>query len=252
MALPVSRPLWDVLPLIDFVQFPWRFVGRAAMPIAFLAGVPFASTFWAGLPWKVDRLRRLPDLAAVAAVLFLLLEALPNLYPAYCGEEPFPTITAVHTYEHVTGLVGVDPEGSYFPRTVRQRPQGSVLERDYEIGRLPQRFDLAALPEGATVHAAVYRPLSAVIELTTPTPFTARYLSFDFPGWVVEIDGEPVPITPGDPDGLITFLVPVGKQANAIATRRPARRTARHCKSAPLNPLSVCHCAVWRFGTAGF
>jgi hypothetical protein len=216
MALPLSRPLWDALPLIEFVQFPWRFVGRAALPIAFLAGVPFASTFWAGLPWKVDRLRHLPDLAAVAAVLFLLLEALPNLYPAYCGEEPFPTITAVHTYEHVTGLVGVDPEGSYFPRTVRQRPQGSVLERDYEIGRLPQRFDLSALPEAATISGAVYRPLSAVIELTTPTPFTARYLSFAFPGWVIEIDGEPVPITPGDPDGLITFLVPVGKHTISV------------------------------------
>ncbi|MBK7219444.1 MAG: hypothetical protein IPH95_20890 [Candidatus Promineofilum sp.] len=35
MALPISRPIWEALPLIDFVQFPWRFVGRAALPVAF-------------------------------------------------------------------------------------------------------------------------------------------------------------------------------------------------------------------------
>ena len=38
MALPVSLPLWDTLPLIRFVQFPWRFVGRAILPMALLAG----------------------------------------------------------------------------------------------------------------------------------------------------------------------------------------------------------------------
>jgi hypothetical protein len=42
MALTISRPIWEGLPLIEFVQFPWRFIGRAALPVAFLAGVPFS------------------------------------------------------------------------------------------------------------------------------------------------------------------------------------------------------------------
>ncbi|HET7376912.1 MAG TPA: 6-pyruvoyl-tetrahydropterin synthase-related protein, partial [Anaerolineae bacterium] len=38
MTLSVSLPIWDHLPLIRFVQFPWRFVGRAMLPLALLSG----------------------------------------------------------------------------------------------------------------------------------------------------------------------------------------------------------------------
>ena len=157
MALPISRWLWEALPLIDFVQFPWRFVGRAALPVAFLAGIPF---YWlerkstadrrpqtaeevAGGGWRVTDsaqvvqpavggqwsavVRRRSVVGGLWSVVFpaaaiglLILEAMPNLYPRLCVEEPFPTIMTVHEYERVTGLVGVDPEGSYFPRTVRE------------------------------------------------------------------------------------------------------------------------------------
>ncbi len=41
ISLPISQFIWQGLPLIDFVQFPWRFVGRAALPLAFLAGFRF-------------------------------------------------------------------------------------------------------------------------------------------------------------------------------------------------------------------
>jgi hypothetical protein len=254
-ALPVSRPLWEALPLIDFVQFPWRFVGRAALPLAFLVALPFAdatayktdgSTIHHFLPnvsrskqrkqpsmQTNGRLRKrsLPpsarrQLLAAAAITFFILEALPHLYPSSCPEEPFPTINSVHRYEHVTGLVGVDPEGSYFPRSVRARPQASPLEADYQAGRPPQRFDAGRLPPGAEITAAAYRPLAATIHLATPEPFTARYLSFAFPGWQVKVNGRPTPITPGDPDGLITFAVPAGHHEITVTWQSTPLRSA--------------------------
>lgn len=213
MALPLSRWLWDTLPLIEFVQFPWRFVGRAALPVAFLAGVGFAHPVFApqGGRW------RWAWLAVPSAVGLLLLESLPNLYPRYCREDGFPTIVTVHDYEHATGLVGVDPEGSYFPRTVRERPTGSPLEADYRAGRLPQRFDATALPPGATLEDVVYDGLSAAARVTSPQAFTARYLTFAYPGWRVTVDGLDVPITPEDPSGLITFPVPAGTHEVRVA-----------------------------------
>ncbi len=218
MALPVSWAAWDNLPLIEFVQFPWRFVGRAALPVAFLAGVPFAhplfdraTTATAG----AGPARWLVLLVPLATGL-LLLESLPNLYPRMCREDGFPTINDVHRYERDTGLVGVDPEGSYFPRTVEERPSGSALEADYLAGITPQRFDLTDLPAGTTVTATTYGRNEATLTLDTPEPFTLRYLSFDFPGWEAAINGAAVPITPEDPSGLITLSVPAGSHTITV------------------------------------
>lgn len=219
MALPLSRWLWDALPLIDFVQFPWRFVGRAALPVAFLAGVPFYR--FDHRPPKGDLNPRddgyhtfaggwWPALALTLAITLLILETIPNLYPRICEEEPFPTILTVHNYEHLTGLVGVDPEGSYFPRTVRERPTGSPLEVDYDSGETPHRFDETALPAGATARDVAYDRFGVTLTVDSPEPFNARYLSFAFPGWSARVDGETVPIIAEEPSGLITFGVPAG------------------------------------------
>jgi len=223
MALPISRPLWEALPLIDFVQFPWRFVGRAALPIAFLAGVPFYKYEIRDTRYEFRARRSLPAtrhsplatawpivLVAVAVTL-LILEAIPNLYPRTCEEEPFPTILTVHAYERATGLVGVDPEGSYFPRAVVERPTGSPLEADFAAGRTPQRFDATPLPAGATLRDVVYTCHGVTLTVDSPQPFTARYLSFDFPGWSARVDGARMPIAAEDPTGLITFAVPAGE-----------------------------------------
>lgn len=237
MALPISRFLWEAVPLIDFVQFPWRFVGRAALPMAFLTGVPFAwfdhqrPTTDHALEW----IRRgwWPVVLPATAIGLLVLETLPNLYPRYCPEEPFPTILTVHAYERATGLVGVDPEGSYFPRTVRERPAGSPLEDDYQLtGGDIRRFDETALPPGATVSAIDYTPLGVTLNLETATPFTARYLSFAFPGWSARVDGDRVPITPEDPTGLITFPVPAGTHEITVSWEPTPLRQALSALSA--------------------
>ncbi|MBX3055129.1 MAG: hypothetical protein KF770_01535 [Anaerolineae bacterium] len=223
MSLAVSRPLWENLPLIDFTQFPWRFIGRAALPVALLAGVPF-------LCLNTDYRLRITDyrlrFLLPLALPLLILEAIPNLYPNECREEPFPTILTVHQYEHETGLVGVDPEGSYFPRSVLQRPTSSPLEADYQAGQTPQRFDITSLPDEVELGEIVSHPRGVTVQLTSPRPFTATYLSFAFPGWQAAVDGTAVPITPSQPDGLITFPVPAGSHTIEVTWGSTPLRSA--------------------------
>ncbi|MEZ4643358.1 MAG: hypothetical protein R3E31_11610 [Chloroflexota bacterium] len=82
--------------------------------------------------------------------------------------------------------------------------------------------------------------LTATIHLTRAKPFTARYLSFAFPGWTATVDGESVPITPSDPEGLITLPVPAGTHTLIIRWRSTPLRTAL-LQYQRVSPAGNCH-----------
>ncbi len=221
MALPASLPVWDALPLIRFVQFPWRFVGRAVLPIALLAG---AGTYCVMRSARGLRMTRY--LLPVVFTLPVLLSATPLLYPRVCLGKIDLNINDVFAYEHATGHIGVDPLGAYLPVTVVEHPTGSTLEAQYASNEaIIKRFDRSALPVGTQLISEVYRPNRAEVVIETPSSFRATYLTFDFPGWEVTIDGQPISIVPSDPNGLITFDVPTGKHAITVSFEDTPART---------------------------
>jgi hypothetical protein len=151
-------------------------------------------------------------------VCLLIVTALPSTYPplGYCPTAEYPTVEEIHRYEHESKLVGVDPEGSYFPVWVERRPEGSPLEEQYASGGTIARFDETSLPEDAAVLKADYGPNRARLVVESPHSFRARYLSFYFPGWKVLVDGEVTEVIPTDPEGLISFDVPAGRHTVII------------------------------------
>ncbi|GEM_PF-213130 len=238
MTLPISQPVWDTLPLIRFVQFPWRFVGRAILPSALLAGAATYAVFHSSLVTRHSSLvtlhsslfTRHSSLFTRYSLLIILtlpalLSATPLLYPRICASATTLTITDVFAYEHATGNIGVDPLGAYLPVTVKERPTSSSLEAQYAAHEIAQRLDRSALPAGTKIIAERYSPNRAEIEIDVPHAFQATYLTFDFPGWTVKLDGQPVPIVPSDPNGLITFAVPAGRHAITVSFEDTPIRT---------------------------
>ncbi len=235
MALPASLPFWDNLPLIRFVQFPWRFVGRAMLPAALLAGAIFSSRdktnhqdtkAGMGMPTYVFGNLRVfvPSWLFSISIFTALLFTTPLAYPHLCPTPHDLDINDVFAYERATGHIGVDPLGAYLPRTVIERPTGSPLEAQYTAEKTGgkaasaiERFDTRTLPAGARLLDAQYGPNRADLTLSTPRAFTATYLAFAFPGWRVSIDDQPVETRPSDPAGLITFDVPAGEHRIHIA-----------------------------------
>jgi hypothetical protein len=229
MSTSASLWMWETLPLIPFVQFPWRFIGRAALPIAILAGVAAAHKPSQPINKTSDYTsritpsnRRLPAsrFTPTVFIALLIITAFPVTYPprGYCEADPAsPTIADLFAYEHRPGgLVGADPTGSYFPNWVKQKPRGSPLEAQYAANGPVTRFDESAIPEDASVVEADYGPNRARVIVETPGPFRARYLAFYFPGWRVSIDGQSVTIIPTNPEGLISFDVPAGRHTIAV------------------------------------
>ncbi len=234
MVLPISQPVWDTLPLIRFVQFPWRFVGRAILPGALLAGaatycVPRGGFALVRGAYSVIRNPRVLFITRYSLLIVftlpVLLSITPLLYPRICASATTLTITDVFAYERGTGNIGVDPLGAYLPVTVKERPTSSPLETQYAAHEIIRRLDRSSLPAGTKIIDERYGPNRAEIEIDVPHAFQATYLTFAFPGWTARLDDQPVLIVPSDPNGLITFDVPAGQHTIVVSFEDTPIRT---------------------------
>ncbi len=216
MTLPASRWLWERLPLIRFVQFPWRFLGFAALFLALLAG-------WGSAVLFSRCTRTMPARGGLLALLLAMqvLYLLPWQYVRYYP--PLESVTMLDSarFERRSGSVGTTTTGEYLPRAVQALPvhDSPALESG-------ERLAPASLPEGARVVAATYNPLRYRVTVESPVAFELVFQTFDFPGWKARIAGAPVPITPTVPEGFISVTVPEGRQEIEIWFGSTPVRTA--------------------------
>lgn len=185
-----SRFVWDSLPLVEYVQFPWRLLGPAGLCLAVLvaAAAELLPADWRG------------SLVAAVAISLLVVSDLFWLNPRYCPVTERLTAAAIVNFERCTHTIGTTAKGEYLPRTVEVLPE--------EVATTP--LDSSGLPPGTTVVQQDGVPIGAELIITATQPFTAIYNGFDYLGWRVTVDGGAVPITPDVSYGRITFPVPEG------------------------------------------
>ncbi|HNT77416.1 MAG TPA: hypothetical protein PKH77_20575, partial [Anaerolineae bacterium] len=273
MATPASVGVWEKFSMLAFVQFPWRLVGRALLPVALLGGAVFASEELGvrseelgvaseRVSEKADqRISRSANPASsfqlrasrftfYAILGLLMLVSYPYTYPpkGVCELKPYPDMSDVYAFE-LAGWMGVDPESSYFPIWVEQHPADMRVAEAWLRGEEPARFDVGALPDGGRVVAADYHPLRATVTVETPEDFRARWLGLYFPGWQARVDGDPaVQVAPEEDTGLLTFLVPAGTHTVQVRFgETPLRRTANLVSSLTL--IAGVVALMWKRGS---
>ena len=218
MTLTISTPVWDWIPLLRFVQFPWRFLGPAGLVLAVLAGAGAAR-----LPGK---------LWPLVAVLAITLYALPWLFPNRYPSQPDPTPVDLIRWEGESGALGTTSAGDYLPIWVQERPSPDALLPVYQESApayVIPRFDETSLPAGATLVRAEYGHdlTTADITFDTSIGFTARFHWYYYPGWQAELDGEPHPLRPEGPHGQVAADIPPGRHRLTVTFGdTPLRRWA--------------------------
>jgi hypothetical protein len=222
MVLPQSVAVWDHLPLLEYVQFPWRFLGLASLAAALLAG--------AAIRLLSDLVRAvLPSFIIMLAVEALVIAfSLPWLYPRYCSTTEGLSIARLAGLERGLGVIGTTSAGEYLPIWVKEVPSESNMEAMYRSGAPIERLEPSSLPGGAEVTSAEYGLTSADILIESPLPFRAVFNTFYFPGWRAYVDGKRVPIVPTEPYGLISFEVLAGERTIEVRFQdTPLRFTAK-------------------------
>ncbi len=202
LMLPLSLPVWDNLPLVEFIQFPWRLLGPASLLLAVLAG--------AGIARLPDRFRW-PGTLLVSAAMLL---ALPWLFPASLERQADPTPLAVIGHEIETGALGTTAAGDYLPVAVAQLPAPDRLLPLYESAApdyLIPRLDITSLPPEVIILDTAYGLAEAAVYYRAEANFTAVFHWFYFPGWRAELNGRSHPLTASQPEGLIQVDLPAGE-----------------------------------------
>ncbi len=226
---PLSRPLWERLPLLSFVQFPWRFLSVQAF---------FGALAAAGLA-------RLPGRPAVgtAAVALLLVTSLAQL-PAdhLILSDADVTAARLAEYEWFTGNIGSTVSAEYLPPTVQPRPYTSSWlangQRD-AVQALDGRLQSVRLLERqATRQQWLLASDTPSATLVLPTLY--------WPGWEATIDGQPAAIQPAPGSGLISLELPAGEHQVSLRLNRTPIRLA-----AELVSLAAVVLAGWLLWPAG-
>lgn len=204
LTLGSSRIVWDVVPLLEYVQFPWRMLGIVALTLAMLVGL--------GIDGLLVRHARIGQITAVLGLAALIGGNLFWMDARYCPGLENPTAADIGEYERLTDTIGTTAKGEYVPRTAVEFPP------------TPSSGGFASLPNTAVLHQQTRTPLELTADLTASQPFTLTAELFAYPGWVAQLNGRDVLLTPSHPYGLITLPVPAGEHTIRIFWRETTSR----------------------------
>jgi hypothetical protein len=210
MQLRVSTPVWEWLPWLPLMQFPWRFMGPLALVSAVAAGVAAAPI----LSQRSSRIR-----ACVEVAVFALCVA--NAWPQLASYRPLPAAllkTGVKVAQPEAlrrGALNVSVLDEYLPRGANP----AVWKRAARVGG---RTVLTAEP-AAEVEAFEKKGSRISLRVDAPAGTRLRLARWYFPEWEAELDGVPIPVE-SNPSGGIDVRLPAPGGTFELVRRPPLSR----------------------------
>jgi hypothetical protein len=231
LMLPQAEGVWALVRPFALLQFPWRLLGPAAVCLAVVGGMVgqvFSTQFTVHSSQQnqiqsdktPDTLRsrysvRVLLLCTLYSVLctLIILTAAPTLYADEWEHETVDTsVAGYHAAELAGRQRATTFTNEYLPATVLVEPGATPrLLADYANGYPVNKAHLETLPPEVEVTLIDHGPQHDEWIVNAVQPFQMEVLTYYFPGWAATVNGDPVPITPSDPHGLITLPVPAGE-----------------------------------------
>jgi hypothetical protein len=217
LQFPLSRPVWNLLPELRFLQFPWRWLLVLEAPMAIF----FAAAVW---PDPSARRWRRVAVSCLCIALFVGMTACAERYffQSCYAEDTVPGMLA--SYRAGQGFAGTDeyePIGSDLSLIPTGLPASCLVgESNTPLGKAAESTDQPpawAAGQGScaatyawtpTPGKAPHRHLRIAATLDHPGYLVLRLLSF--PAWQIKVNGRALTALPHRDDGLIAVPVPQG------------------------------------------
>ncbi|MBD3250811.1 MAG: hypothetical protein GF381_04580 [Candidatus Pacebacteria bacterium] len=204
--------IWERLSLLEFIQFPWRFLLVATLFLSLIiSGLPglIASLIKGKNPdHKVESRAKTKQIDRRSKSVTLVLTGL---------------IIATNFYYFRPESQLTEPEGIYYSDPERIAREMSGILPDYLPQGVSQKIQPAE-PKFDQDQVLVNKTHQKLIKLDLEKEELVEFSLADFPGWRLEIDGQPV-AKQTSPNGLISVLVPEGEhQVGLIFGSTPVRQ----------------------------
>ncbi|HVC47586.1 MAG TPA: hypothetical protein VND90_10100 [Terracidiphilus sp.] len=217
LQLPVSAPLWDHLPKLAFLQFPWRWLVAVVAPMAIF----LAAALW---PAGLRRFWLRAAAVSVLACYFLTgvnLAARTFFLPCDNQDAVRDMVAAYHQG------IGFDGDQEYGPRhtdpdaLAGQLPDACFNTNPYVV--LGKFSPDDGMPEWTPDQGSCLATFDGVASNSGPSAEHLRILASlplpgylilglrRYPAWQVRVNGRPPADLPERDDGLLTVPVPAGQ-----------------------------------------
>ncbi|MCD6519441.1 MAG: hypothetical protein J7M05_05935, partial [Anaerolineae bacterium] len=213
LITPWSAWVWEHVPLLPYVQFPWRLLSVQALAIALLAGqIPVLVRG----PWRGKLALALVILATLAGMVRLRPDRLPL-------REEDVTLQRLMLYETYSGNIGGTVRYEYLPREMVPRPYTSAVQLNN--GRKPAPLALEGqLLKAELLHQA---PQREEWQLTVAKKSLLAFQTTFYPGWEAQVDGHHQGVEPLPGLGLVGLRLPAGEHHVVLYfSHTPTRRYA--------------------------
>ena len=195
LMLRPSSLLWDYLPKLQFVQFPWRWMGILAVPYAYFAAATIARK----------------QIGWIGAAIVLLAVASTGVYlvhKTWWDADDIPALQeAIAKGQGFEGADEYDPIGddryNLPPNAVAVR----ILRTEASNGNAPT----------ARVDIQRWTAEEKVVAVSSREPVRVALRLLDYPAWRVELNGSRVKPEHGESTSEMVFRLPAG--LNRITAR---------------------------------
>ena len=186
LMLPITLPLWNVLPKLAYIQFPWRWLLCLGVPFSFLIALGVKR-------WRA----RVAIYLALLCVLFL---AGRHFQPPWWDN----AADLREMQDNVTNGAGYEGVDEYVP----------VSADPYNVDKNARLVTVEG-PAQAAIRVAKWTPELKVFSAEMSAADNLELRLFRYPAWRVEVNGHEV--TTSLRDGTGQMLVPVLAGANRRA-----------------------------------
>jgi hypothetical protein len=208
LLLPISLPVWNLLPLLRYLQFSWRWLLVLEAPMAI---------FFAAAIWFVPVRKRIPVLAACCG-LFLVLSAGAGKYWSWFQE---CEAGQDHVVEAEEIGIGVHGKPEYAPMGVRSSEVRyglwdaclvPALASDSPQPRPPLNPPPKPRPGGCSAgfKAVLFQPEHKQVTGVADYPGYLLVKLRSYPAWRVTVNGRPTNPAVEPEYGLMAVPVPQG------------------------------------------